>query len=139
MEQNQEVIKKQEKNIEKTRELYEARPAVDIYENENEILVHVDMPGVVKDDISVNIDNGTLSLSGIRKLASKGAASWEELSDVEYTRSFSVPQAIDVERVEAELKEGVLRLHLPKSEAAKPRTIEIKTAMKDAANCEKPR
>jgi HSP20 family molecular chaperone IbpA len=128
MDKNQEVIKKEEKHIEKTRELYEAKPAVDIYENENEILVHVDMPGVVKDDISVNIDNGTLSLSGIRKLASKGVANWEELSDVEYSRSFSVPQAIDIERVEAELKEGVLRLHLPKSEAAKPRTIEIKTA-----------
>ncbi len=43
-------------------------------------------------------------------------------------KSFSVPQTIDVERVEAELKNGVLKLHLPKSEAAKPRQIEIKTA-----------
>jgi HSP20 family molecular chaperone IbpA len=43
-------------------------------------------------------------------------------------RSFSVPQAIDVEKVEAELKNGVLRLHLPKSETAKPRQIEIQTA-----------
>lgn len=128
MDKGQEITKKEEKNIENTRELYETRPAVDIYENEDEILVHVDMPGVVKNNISVNIDNGTLSLSGIRKLASKGVANWEEMSDIAYVRNFSVPQAIDVERVEAELKEGVLRLHLPKSEAAKPRTIEIKTA-----------
>ncbi|RLC22825.1 MAG: Hsp20/alpha crystallin family protein [Deltaproteobacteria bacterium] len=128
MDKNQEITKKEDENIEKTRELYEASPTVDIYENEDEILLHADMPGVVKDDISVNIDNGTLSLSGVRKLASKGLANWEEFSDVEYIRSFSVPQTIDVERVEAELKDGVLRLHLPKSEAAKPRQIEIKTA-----------
>lgn len=128
MDNNQDIAKREDKNIEKTRELYEATPAVDIYENEDEILLHADMPGVVKDDISVNIDNGTLSLSGVRKLASKGIANWEEFSDVEYIRSFSVPQTIDVERVEAELKDGVLRLHLPKSEAAKPRQIEIKTA-----------
>lgn len=45
---------------------------------------------------------------------------------MEYKRSFSVPQTIDVSKVDAELKDGVLRLHLPKSEAAKPRQIEIK-------------
>ena len=128
MDQNKEITRKEEKNIEKTRELYEVSPAVDIYENEDEILLHADMPGVVKENISVNIDNGTLSLSGVRTLASKGIANWEEFLDVKYIRNFSVPQTIDVERVEAELKDGVLRLHLPKSEAAKPRQIEIKTA-----------
>lgn len=128
MDKNQEVTKKEEKNIEKTRELYEATPFVDIYENENEILLHADMPGVVKNDICVDIDNGTLSISGIRKLPKEGVVTYEEFIDVEYARSFSVPQTIDVESVEAELKDGVLRLHLPKSEAAKPRQIEIKTA-----------
>ena len=125
---DKEITKKEEKNMEKTRQLYEIAPAVDVYENEDEILVHADMPGVVKENISVDIDNGTLSVSGVRKLAAKGHSTYEEFSDVEYVRSFSVPQTIDVERVEAELKNGVLRLHLPKSEAAKPRQIEIKTA-----------
>jgi HSP20 family molecular chaperone IbpA len=128
MDRTQEIVKKDEKNVEKTHELYEATPAVDIYENDNEILLHADMPGVVKENISVDIDNGTLSISGVRKLETEGAATYEEFSDVEYVRSFSVPQTIDVEKVEAELKDGVLRLHLPKSEAAKPRQIEIKTA-----------
>lgn len=128
MDKTQEIAKKDEKNIEKTRELYEATPAVDIYENEDEILLHADMPGVVKENISVDIDNGTLSISGVRELETEGAETYEEFTDVEYVRSFSVPQTIDVERVEAELKNGVLRLHLPKSEAAKPRQIEIKTA-----------
>ena len=128
MDKNKEMTKREENRIEKTREIVEVIPAVDIYENENEILLHADMPGVVKEDVSVNIDNGTLSLSGIRKLKTEGSSSWEEFSDVEYARRFSVPQSIDVERVEAELRNGVLRLHLPKSEAAKPRQIEIKTA-----------
>jgi HSP20 family protein len=127
MDNTQEIAKQDEKSIEKTRELYEAAPAVDIYENEDEILLHADMPGVVKEDISVDIDNGTLSISGVRKLETEGSATYEEFSDIEYVRSFSVPQTIDVEKVEAELKNGVLRLHLPKSEAAKPRQIEIKT------------
>lgn len=128
MDKSQEIAKQDEKNVEKTRELYEATPAVDIYENENEILLHADMPGVIKEDICVDIDNGTLSISGVRNLEIEGAANYEEFSDVKYVRSFSVPQTIDVEKVEAELKNGVLRLHLPKSEAAKPRQIEIKTA-----------
>ncbi len=128
MDKTQEIAKQDEKNVEKTREMYEATPAVDIYENEDEILLHADMPGVVKEDISLDIDNGTLSISGVRRLETEGAASYEEFSDAEYVRSFSVPQTIDVEKVEADLKNGVLRLHLPKSEAAKPRQIEIKTA-----------
>ena len=83
---------------------------------------------VKKDDVCVNVDNGTLSLSGVRRFDNKGVSNWEEFSDVEYARSFSVPQSIDVERVKAELKDGVLKLHLPKSEAAKPKMIEIKAA-----------
>ncbi|WP_300460361.1 Hsp20/alpha crystallin family protein [Desulfobacula sp.] len=126
MSDRKDIAKKEEKSIEKTRELRSAIPTVDIYENDNEILLHADMPGVNKKDISVNIDNGTLSLSGVRRFDNKGVSKWEEFSDVEYVRSFSVPQSIDVERVEAELKDGVLKLHLPKSEVAKPKMIEIK-------------
>ncbi len=128
MKDRKDIVKTDEKNIEKTRELISAVPAVDIYENNDEILLQADMPGVLKDDLSINIDNGTLSLSGVRKLQSKGVANWEEFADVEYIRTFSVPQTIDVEKVKAELKQGVLKLHLPKSEAAKPKQIEINAA-----------
>lgn len=128
MNQRKKLTKTEEKNIEKTRDLRTAIPAVDIYENENEIMLLADMPGVIKEDVSVNMDNGTLSLSGIRKIETSGSSIWEEFSDVEYVRSFSVPQTIEMERVEAELKDGVLKLHLPKSEAAKPRQIEINAA-----------
>lgn len=103
-----------------------ATPAVDIYENDAEILLHADMPGVVKEDISVHIDNGKMILSGMRRLSIAGASAWREFGEAEFRRTFSVPQSIDVGRVHAELKDGVLRLHLPKSEAARPRQIEIK-------------
>jgi len=84
------------------------------------------MPGVDKKDIKVNIDNGKLFLAGVRSMPISGAVQWEDFGDVQYQRTFSVPQSIDVNKVNAEMKEGVLRLHLPKSEAAKPRQIEIK-------------
>ncbi|WDP91390.1 MAG: Hsp20/alpha crystallin family protein [Desulfobacter sp.] len=128
MSDNKEIAKREEKAMETTRALRTAIPSVDIYENDDEILLHADMPGVQKDAVSVNIDNGTLSLTGVRRLDNKGASNWTEFSDIEYVRRFSVPQSIDVQRVNAELKDGVLKLHLPKSEAAKPRMIEIKAA-----------
>ncbi|MGD9686711.1 MAG: Hsp20/alpha crystallin family protein [Desulfobacter sp.] len=128
MTDRKDISKTENKAIEKTRELRTATPSVDIYENENEILLFADMPGVHKDDITVNIENGKLSISGVRRLDHQGVSNWEEFLDVEYVRSFSIPQTINVEDVEATLKDGVLTLHLPKSEAAKPRLIEIKAA-----------
>lgn len=127
MAETKDIVKAEEKSIEKTRELIEVTPAVDIFENDEEILLCADMPGVVKENISVNINNGTLSLSGVRELTHEGAVTWEEFGDIEYVRNFSIPQTIDIERVEAELKNGVLALHLPKGEAARPRQIEIRT------------
>ncbi len=122
------MTKKDQHAVESTRNLRQVAPLVDIYENEDEILLHAEMPGVKKEQITVNIDNGNLSLSGIRNLAADGVADWTEFGDVEYQRAFSVPQSIDVGKVRAELKDGILALHLPKSEAAKPKTIEIKAA-----------
>lgn len=121
-----EIVARTEQPGELVHQLPVAAPAVDIYENDAEILLHADMPGVFKDDISVNIDNGKMILSGMRRLQSTGSANWRELIDTEFRRTFAVPQSIDVNKVHAELKDGVLRLHLPKSEAAKPRRIEIK-------------
>lgn len=122
------IIRKEESAIKTSGETGKAIPYVDIFENDDEILLTADMPGVRKEDVSVNINNGTLYLSGIRRFDRKGAATWEEFSDVEYIRNFSVPQSIDVEQVKAELKDGVLTLHLPKTESFKPRMIEINAA-----------
>lgn len=128
MSETTDLTRKKESLPERRREIPGVAPLVDIYENDDEILLHVDMPGVDKKDIAVNIDNGQLALSGLRKVETTGSAQWEEFGDVEFERTFSVPQTIDIEKVGAEMKDGVLRLHLPKSEAAKPRQIEIKVA-----------
>lgn len=128
MKEKADVVKREETRPAATRRIQNARPMVDIYENENEILLHADMPGVSKEDVLVNIDNGTLSLSGVRRLEAHGTPDWEEFGAVEYKRTFSVPQTIEIGKVNAELKDGVLRLHLPKSEAAKPKQIEIRAA-----------
>ncbi len=101
-------------------------PEVDIFENEDEILLHADMPGVCKEDIAINLDNGKMTLSGIRRMQPEGAFAWQEFDNVEYRRNFSVPQSIDTNKVSAVLKDGLLCLHLPKSDAARPRQIEIK-------------
>ena len=119
------LVRKEEFMPERRREIPAVTPLVDIYENDDEILLRVDMPGVDKKDISVNIDNGQLVLGGIRKVEPIGSVQWEEFGDVEFEQAFSVPQTIDTEKVVAELKDGVLCLHLPKSEKAKPRQVEI--------------
>lgn len=122
------MMKKEGTPLEATRQLRSILPEVDILENEDEILLYANLPGVLHDNLSVHIDNGKLTLTGARLLNAEGAATWEEFSDVEYRRVFSVPQSIDASTISAELIEGVLQLHLPKSAAAKPKTIEIKVA-----------
>jgi HSP20 family molecular chaperone IbpA len=128
MSERKDITTRQESMPERNSEIPTIAPLVDIFENDDEILLHADMPGVNKEDITINIDNGRLELAGVRKTETSGASGWEEFGDVEYQRAFSVPQSIDVGKVNAELSDGVLKLHLPKAEAAKPRTIEIKTA-----------
>ena len=128
MTESKDITRTENKAVEKTRELKTATPSVDIYENDNEILLYADMPGVHKDDVTINIENGKLSISGVRRLDQHGVSNWAEFVDVEYVRSFSIPQSIKVEDVAAKLKDGVLTLHLPKSEAAKPRLIEVTAA-----------
>lgn len=127
MNERTEMIKREESMPERRRQMPAVSPFVDIFENDNEILLQADMPGVDKKDITVGVDNGKLSLGGIRKVETTGSTQWEEFESVEYHRTFSVPQSIDVEKIRAELKDGVLCLHLPKSESARPRQIEIKS------------
>lgn len=128
MNKDMELSKRTENMVEKKQDLATIAPAVDIYENEEEILLHADMPGVSKDDISVHVDDGKLEISGVRNLEKNGVESWQEFGNVEFRRVFSVPQSIEVTKVHAEFKDGTLQLHLPKAEAAKPRTIEIQSA-----------
>lgn len=105
--------------------ILKATPLVNIYENEEEILLCLELPGVSRKDIKIQIDNGLLTLIGGRSIERKGVSKWDEIKDVEYHRSFSVPPTINTEQVAADLVNGVLTLRLPKSAAAQPKTIEI--------------
>ncbi|MFN2355429.1 MAG: Hsp20/alpha crystallin family protein [Desulfopila sp.] len=126
MSDREELTRVEESMPERMQQLPTITPVVDIFENDDEILLHADMPGLTKEAISINIDNGRLVLSGTRTLEKSGAVSWEGFGDVEYRRVFSVPQTIDVARVNAELNNGVLKLQMPKFEKAKPRQVDIK-------------
>ncbi len=128
MSDSQNIMKKEDTQMEVSRQIRSAAPEVDIFENDDEILLFADLPGVTKENLTVNIDNGKLTLRGVNSVNSEGAVIWDEFGDLEYARVFSVPQSIDVSKVSAELHNGVLHLHLPKSAAAKPRSIEIKTS-----------
>jgi HSP20 family protein len=128
MSENKVIMKKENAPVEPAHQLRSIVPEVDILENEEEILLNVDLPGVTRENLTIQIDNGKMTLTGIRRLNVEGAATWEEFTDVEYHRVFSVPQSIDVNNVNAELRDGVLHLHLEKTPAAKPKRIEIKTS-----------
>ena len=101
-------------------------PSVDIYENSEEILLFADLPGVKKDDITIDLDNGQLTVVGNRYMEQEKDMQLEEFGSAQFRRVFSVPQGIDQTKVDAELNDGVLKLHLPKSESVKPRRIEIR-------------
>lgn len=106
-------------------------PAVDIYETENELVLKADIPDVDLKDIDVRVENQTLTVSGERKFDpetdGKGYHRIER-SYGKFTRSFAVPPTFDTEKVAAEYKNGVLRVALPKKEAAKPRQIKVEVA-----------
>src|SRR6202167_1709123 len=103
-------------------------PAVDIFETENELVLKADVPEVALKDIDVHVENQTLTLSGERKFekqdTSKGYHRIERRYG-QFTRSFTVPQTVDTEQVQAEYHNGVLTVKLPKKAAAKPRQVKI--------------
>ena len=104
-------------------------PTCDIYETDNEIVVKAELPEVKKEDVNVSIENNILTLRGERKLSEetkKGNYHRLERSYGEFSRSFSLPSFVDAGKVNAEFKDGMLRVTLPKREEAKPKQIEVK-------------
>jgi HSP20 family protein len=103
-------------------------PAVDIYENRDEILVLADVPGARTDGITVRLHKDELYLHARRDEAGAGSPVLGGGRPADYTRTFIVPPGIDGSRISAEMNAGVLRIHLPKSEASKPRKIEVRAS-----------
>jgi HSP20 family protein len=103
-------------------------PAVDIYETESDLVLKADLPDVDMKDIEIKIENGTLSVGGVRKFEKndnqKGFHRIERAYGT-FVRYFTLPDTVDTEHVLAALKNGVLTITLPKKEVAKPKTIKI--------------
>lgn len=103
-------------------------PRFDIWETDDEMILYGDMPGVLPENLDIQYENGQLLIHG--KVCARHddiKFTYGEYGIGDYHRSFTVGDAIDAEKISAELKHGVLTLHLPKSEKVKPRKIEVKS------------
>lgn len=104
-------------------------PAVDISEDDEAYLIRAELPGVNRDDVKVQVNDGVLTLQGERK--SEKEEKGKKVHRVErfygnFMRSFTLPDNVDEENINADYKDGILTLKLPKSEKAKPRSIDVK-------------
>jgi len=104
-------------------------PTVDITEDDREYLVKADLPEVKKEDVKVTVENGVLTITGERKFEKEEKDKKYhriERSYGNFLRSFMLPDAADGAKASAEFKDGVLKVHLPKSEKAMPKAVEVK-------------
>jgi HSP20 family protein len=103
-------------------------PATDISEDDHAITVTLELPGMTKSDVKITVENGVLTVSGEKKseAESKGT-SWHRMERRYGTffRAITLPSTVSGEKADAHFKDGVLTIRVPKSEAAKPRSIQI--------------
>jgi HSP20 family protein len=106
-------------------------PPVDIFQNQDNLVLRTEVPGVDKDAIDVRVENGVLTLEGERKtdpdLDDETAFRRERVFG-RFARSFTLPTSVDASRITAKYRDGVLEIVLPKAEAAKPKRVEIQAA-----------
>lgn len=103
-------------------------PACDIYENGSEIVVKMELPEVKKENVHVSFENNVLTIRGRREFEDEARRENYhriERSYGEFVRSFNLPTFVDPNKINAEFKEGMLRVMLPKREEAKPKQIEV--------------
>ncbi|HTU34841.1 MAG TPA: Hsp20/alpha crystallin family protein [Candidatus Acidoferrum sp.] len=103
-------------------------PAVDIYETENEVVVKADLPDLTAKDIDVRVENNTLTIRGERKFDQ--TVKEDNFLRVEraygaFSRSFSLPNTVNTEGIQATYKEGVLKVELPKRAESKPKQVKV--------------
>jgi HSP20 family protein len=103
-------------------------PAVDVYEDEHNVTLKIEVPGIDEKDIDVRIENNTLTVHGERKFEKDEKE--ENFRRVErqygsFTRSFTLPTTVDAEKVAANYDKGILKISLPKKAEAKPKQIKV--------------
>ena len=104
-------------------------PSVDVLETAEDFQVKAELPDVKKEDVKVSVDGGMLRIEGERKQEKEEKGKkWHriERSYGSFMRTFSLPENIDDAKVQAEFKDGILNVRLPKSEKAKPKSVEVK-------------
>jgi len=104
-----------------------ALPAVDIFEDANGITLVADMPGVPRNRLDVQVHGDTLAIEGQMEVAAQPGmrAIWAEVSSSRYRRTFTLSRELDTTRIEANLKDGVLQLRIPKQPHAQPRRVAV--------------
>jgi HSP20 family protein len=127
MKSNQEVAK-MDRESRSAAEDAALLPPVDVFEDEHGITVLADLPGVAKEDLSIGVDGDTLTIEGQVKLGEARQLNTlhAEVRAPLYRRSFTLSRELDTGNIEASLKDGVLRLTVPKTAEAKPRRIEVR-------------
>jgi HSP20 family protein len=122
-------------------EMQNFAPAVDIYEDDKTITVQAQVPGVKAGDVTINVENNVLTISGERKLERENKREGYHRIESSYgcfTRSFVLPESVDAEHVEASLSDGVLTVHIPKRPESAPKRIEVKTQEKQMGSGSEP-
>lgn len=103
-------------------------PRIDIWESDDELVLYADLPGVSSEDLDIRFENRELSILGrVAPRQTNVPFLHAEFGVGDFYRTFTVGDMVDPIRIAAELNQGVLALHLPKAEKAKPRRIEVKT------------
>jgi HSP20 family protein len=105
-------------------------PIADIFETEDALTVVLEMPGVDRENIDVSVENGVLTIEGKINFGKYEGLQpvYSEYNVGPYRRSFRISSQIDQDKINAEMRDGIVTLVLPKAEEAKPRRIQVKTA-----------
>jgi HSP20 family molecular chaperone IbpA len=127
MDDKHELVEKKKGEAEVLQKGAVVAPDVDIYINDDEVLLIADLPGVDKKDLVINLEDNTLTIEGHFDHSFTEPLLRREFESIDYRRVFTLPKGIDTEKAVAEYKLGVLQLHLPKSAAVKPRQIKVET------------
>jgi len=124
METNQDILKREAPGAEAAALI----PPMDVIEDEAGITVIADLAGVAKEDLAIRVDGDTLTIEAPISLGESQNIDpvYAEIRAAQYKRSFTLSRELDTAKIDAALKDGVLKLYVPKLEQAKPRRIEVK-------------
>ena len=104
------------------------RPAVNIIETEEGLVLTADIPGASKESLDVNVEKGVLTISAPAHHTIAGTSAYREFELANYYRQFSIPESLDHGKAKAEYVNGILTLRVPKAEIAKPKRIAVQVS-----------